>query len=77
MAKFNKSFSTKGSLDLSTGIVTELKKSGGEEYFEEVDLFGYLKEFDGKNVSISIKEDKEVYTVEDSKEENDIKDKEG
>ena len=71
MAKLTNSFKSKGELDLSRGIIYEIKKLGkGEEEIVEVDFFGFLKEFDGKNVSISITEDKEVTKVEDDIEED-------
>lgn len=65
MAKLNNSFSVKGELSMSEGIVYELKKVNKEEIVEEVDFFGFLRTFDGKTVSISIKEEKEVVRVED------------
>lgn len=66
MAKLTSSFKSKGELDLSRGIIYEIKKLGkGEEEVVEVDFFGFLNEFDGKNVSISITEDKEVVRVEE------------
>lgn len=65
MAKLTSSFKAKGELDLSRGVIYEIKKLGkGEEEVVEVDFLGFLREFNGKNVSISITEDKEVTTVE-------------
>lgn len=77
MAKLTSSFKAKGELDLSRGLVYEVKKLGkGEEEIVEVDFFGFLKEFDGKSVSISITEDKEVVKVETDIEEDDVEDNE-
>jgi len=77
MAKMNMKFTAKGELSLSEGIIYEVKKVGKEEVIVEVDFFGFLKEFDGKTISISISEDKEVATVEDvDADEEEIEDEE-
>lgn len=68
MAKMNMKFTAKGELSISEGIIYEVKKVGKEEVIVEVDFFGFLREFDGKTVSISISEDKEVASVEDTEE---------
>lgn len=68
MAKMNMKFTAKGELSISEGIIYEVKKVGKEEVIVEVDFFGFLREFDGKTVSISISEDKEVASVEDAEE---------
>lgn len=71
IAKRTNKFSVKGELSISEGIVYESKKVGKEEMIVEVDFFGFLKEFDGKTVSISITEDREVDNVDEEEEEED------
>jgi predicted RNA-binding protein len=61
MAKRTNSFSCKGELNLSEGVVYEVKK----EYVDTIPFFDFLKEFDGKTVKISIVEDVEVTGTED------------
>lgn len=60
MAKRTNSFSVKGELNMAEGVVYEVKK----ESVETIEFFEILKEFDGKNVKISIVEDIEVMGVE-------------
>lgn len=60
MAKRTNSFSCKGELNLAEGVVYEVKK----ESVETIDFSSILKEFDGKNVKISIVEDIEIVGVE-------------
>lgn len=69
MAKITNSFKAKGELSVSEGIIYELKKQGKEEVVVEVDFFGFLREFDGKTISISIVEDKEVISLEDKEDD--------
>lgn len=64
MAKFKRSFSSKGELELETGTIYELKKKGKDEEIVEVDLWSFLREFDGKTISISISEESEVDSIE-------------
>lgn len=71
MAKFTNSFRAKGELDLERGVIYETKKEGKEEIIVEVDLASFLREFDGRNISVSIVEDKEVTKIENVFEEND------
>ncbi|AKQ08541.1 hypothetical protein PQE66_gp226 [Bacillus phage PBC2] len=56
MAKRTNSFSCKGELNLAEGVVYEVKK----ESVDTIDFLSILKEFDGKNVKISIVEDIEI-----------------
>ena len=75
MAKVTNSFKAKGELDMNTVTIYEIKNKGKkDEYIEEVDLLGFLKEFHGKEVSISITEDKEVYQVETVVDEDGLED---
>lgn len=60
MAKRTNSFSCKGELNLAEGVVYEVKK----ESVDTIDFSSILKEFDGKNVKISIVEDIEIVGVE-------------
>lgn len=65
MAKMTSSFKAKGELDMNSVVIYEVKNRGKkDEYMEEVNLLDFLKEFHGREVSISITEDKEVYRVE-------------
>lgn len=65
MAKLTSSFKSKGELDMDRVVIYEIKNKGKkDEYIEEVNLLDFLKEFHGKEISISITEDKEVYRVE-------------
>ena len=60
MAKMKKRFSSSGELEMATGTIYELKKRGKEEEIVEIDLWSFLREFDGKTITISISEDEEV-----------------
>lgn len=60
MAKRVNSFSCKGELNLAEGIVYEVKKDS----VNVVPLLDILKEFDGKTVTILIKEDIEINSDE-------------
>lgn len=71
MAKMSRKFASKGSLEMSTGKIYETKKVGKEEIIVEVDFFSFLREFDGKNISVSISEEAEVANVEELDEEQD------
>ena len=66
MAKRTNSFSVKGELNMSEGVVYEVKK----ESVEEIPFFEILKEFDGKTVKISIVEDIEIVGVDAVHEED-------
>ena len=64
MAKISNRFSAKGELYADNLVVYEVKNKGKEdEYLEEIDLLGFLREFHGRSVSISISEDREVFSV--------------
>ncbi|UUV46954.1 YonK family protein [Bacillus phage vB_BanS-Thrax5] len=67
MAKRSNSFSVKGELNIAEGVVYEVKK----ESVETIPFFDILKEFDGKNVKISIVEDIEIVGVDAVHEEED------
>lgn len=54
---------------MAEGIVYEAKKVGKQEMILEIPFFDILREFDGKNVSISISEEREVDRAEDEDEE--------
>lgn len=69
-AKLSKKFTSKGSLDMSTGKIYETKKVGKEDIVVEVDFFGFLREFDRKNISISVTEEEEVTNAEEDLEED-------
>lgn len=69
MATRNNTFKTKGELSLSEGRVYEAKKQGKNEVIIPIDFFKYLKEFDGKNVTITISENVEI-GAEDEDEDN-------
>lgn len=71
MAKFKHSFSAKGILNMAEGLIHETKKVGKDEIVVDVDFFGFLKEFDGKDVTVSISENREVVTVDDTEDEED------
>lgn len=65
-AKFTASFSVKGELDMDRVVVYEVKNKGKQdEYIETVDLLSILKEFNGQEVSITVKRDEEVYSAKD------------
>lgn len=64
-AKRVNKFSVKGELSMAEGIVYELKKVNKEEIIVEIPFFDILREFDGKTVSISISEEREVDRAED------------
>ena len=76
MAKMNRSFKSKGELDMSRGVIYEVKKVGKEEVIVEVDFFSFLKEFDGRTISVSISEEKEVERAEQDIVEDDYEDEE-
>jgi predicted RNA-binding protein len=61
MAKRTNSFSSKGELNLSQGVIFEVKK----ESVDTIPFFDILKEFDGKTVSITIKEEVEIASTDD------------
>lgn len=64
MAKLTASFNAKGELDMDKVVIYEVKNRGkDDEYIEVVDLLGFMKEFHGQEVSITIKRDEEVYRV--------------
>jgi predicted RNA-binding protein len=65
MAKRTNSFSSKGELNLSQGVIFEVKK----ESVDTIPFFDILKEFDGKTVKISIVEDIEIAGVEEEYED--------
>jgi predicted RNA-binding protein len=67
MAKRTNSFSSKGELDLSQGVIFEVKK----ESVDTIPFFDILKEFDGKIVSISIVENIEIAGIDVEKEYED------
>jgi hypothetical protein len=60
VAKRTNSFSCKGELNLSEGVVYEVKK----ESVDTIPFFDILKEFDGKAIKISIVEDIEIVGIE-------------
>lgn len=66
MAKRVNSASIKGTLDidwnLKSGIVTEVTRDGDSV---EYDLFKLLEEFNGKEISISIKEEYKLPTIDE------------
>lgn len=66
MAKRVNSASIKGTLDidwnLKSGIVTEITRDGDSV---EYDLFRLLEEFNGKEISISIKEEYKLPTIDE------------
>jgi len=72
----NRSFKSKGELDMSRGVIYEVKKVGKEEVIVEVDFFSFLKEFDGRTISVSISEEKEVERAEQDIVEDDYEDEE-
>lgn len=64
-AKLTASFNAKGELDMDKVVIYEVKNRGkDDEYIEVVDLLGFMKEFHGQEVSITIKRDEEVYRVD-------------
>lgn len=67
MAKRVNSASIKGTLDidwnLKSGIVTEITRDGDSV---EYDLFRLLEEFNGKEISISIKEEYKLPTIDEA-----------
>lgn len=64
MARLTASFNAKGELDMDKVVIYEVKNRGkDDEYIEVVDLLGFMKEFHGQEVSITIKRDEEVYRV--------------
>lgn len=73
MAKRTNSFAVKGELNMAQGIVYELKKEGKEEVIVDIPFFDFLREFDGKEVSISIVEkvetDRAILEVEEDEED--------
>jgi len=56
MAKRVNSFQVKGELSLEEGKIYEVKK----EEVLTIDFFSILKEFDGKTITFSIKEENEI-----------------
>lgn len=62
MAKYTATFSGKGFLNMDEMTITEVKKDE-ENVF---DLLSQLQSFDGKEISITIKEDIEVIPVEEN-----------
>lgn len=60
MAKLTHSFSAKGDFSFLDLEITETKKESIDTY----DLKEYLKQFDGKTVTFSIKEETEAEPVE-------------
>lgn len=68
MATRKNTFGTKGELSLAEGRVYETKKQGKEEVIVPIDFFKYLKEFDGKNITISITENIEIGEDEENEE---------
>lgn len=69
MAKRVNSASLKGKLEidfnLGEGIVTENVKVGKETVEREFDFFKLLQEFNGKNVSIAIKEENDLEAIDE------------
>jgi hypothetical protein len=74
MAKRVNKFSVKGELSMAEGIVYEVKKENKEEIIVEIPFFDILREFDGKTVSISISEEREVDRAEEEEETEEYED---
>ncbi|AZU98944.1 hypothetical protein pW2_111 [Bacillus phage pW2] len=66
MAKRSNSFSVKGELNLDEGVVYEVKKDS----VDTIPFFDILKEFNGKNVKISIVEDIEIVGIDAEEDED-------
>lgn len=66
MAKYVKRFNAKGELNLEEGIIYEIKNSGKkDEEIIDIDFFEMLREFDGKSITLTIVEEKEISGVHD------------
>ena len=72
MPKMANSFRAKGELDMDNVVVYEVVNKGKkDEYIEAVNLLGFLKAFHGKEISISITADEEVFDIVKDVEEDD------
>ena len=69
MAKRTNSAQFKGALSidwtLGSGIITESVKEGKETVEYEYDLFKVLEEFNGKNISISLREEDSIAPIDE------------
>ena len=65
MAKATTSYALKGELDYNAGTITEITGKGENMEVNVYNLMAVLKEFDGRSISVSIKEDKNIPTVEE------------
>ena len=67
MAKFSKSFQAKGELSVGEMKIYEVKK----DEVNTVNFLEMLQQFDGKTVSITIKEEVEIIGVDEDEEDED------
>lgn len=65
MAKYTSSFTAKGILELDNMTITEVKKTKDGDIESVYNFLEYLQAFDGKIISVSIKEDVELEPIEE------------
>lgn len=65
MAKFTAGFSAKGVLEIDTMTITEIKKTKDGDIESVYNFLEQLQKFDGRTVSITIKEDVELDPIEE------------
>lgn len=65
MAKYTSSFTAKGLLEIDNMTITEIKKTKDGDIESVYNFLEYLRNFDGKIVSVTIKEDVELEPIEE------------
>lgn len=64
MAKATTSYALKGEFNFSEGTITEIVGKGENQMIQVYNLMAVLQEFNGCFISVSIKEDKSIPTVD-------------